>query len=189
MFIIFCCAILAIFPSCSFNYGQTDGPDSSQPDVVMENVEYVRIRSADPVARFRAERAERFEERQIMELWSFSFEQFGQKGKEVNALGKAGRASVEIDTSDIRMGGGVRIEVDSEDIIIETNRLEWKDKEHILSAGRNDEVIISKSDGTNFTGVGFRADARKRTWEFYGGVSGTYISKDDEEEKEQQAEE
>jgi LPS export ABC transporter protein LptC len=186
IFIVFFGAVLVLFLlSCSFNYGQAESSESSLPDVVMENVEYVRVRSSDPVARFRAERAERFEERQIMELWNFSFEQFGQKGEEINAQGMVGRASVEIDTGDIRMGSGVRIEVESEDIVIETNRLDWKDKERILSAGRNDEVIISQSDGTSFTGIGFWADARKRSWEFYGGVSGTYIDEDKKEETEE----
>jgi hypothetical protein len=51
----------------------------------MENVEYVRVRSADPQARFQAERLERYEERRIIQLRNFSFEQFGNRGEDVNA--------------------------------------------------------------------------------------------------------
>jgi len=154
-----------------------------QPDLIMEDVEYVRIRSADPQARFQAERLERYEERRIMELRNFSFEQFGNRGEDVNASGRAGSASVEIDSGDIRMDNGVRIDVDSEDLAIETRWLEWKDKERLLTGGEKEEVNIYQENGTFFTGTGFYADARRRTWEFSGNVGGTYVKEDDEEEE------
>lgn len=168
--------------SCSFDYGEEDSSGGDLPNLVMENVEYVRVRSADPLARFQAERAERYEGRRRMELRSFTFEQYGDSGNEVNAFGRAGSASVNIDSGDVSMGGGVRIEVESEDIAIETNTLEWKDEVRVLSAGSSDEVSIYQSNGTSFTGVGFRADVRSRSWEFAGNVGGTYIQDDDAEE-------
>jgi LPS export ABC transporter protein LptC len=170
------------FSSCSFDYGNQDGADKNQPDIIMENVEYVRVRSADPQARFQAERLERYEERGIIELRNFSFEQFGSSVEEVNAYGRAGSASVEIDSGDIRMDDGVRIDVDTEDLAIETKWLEWKDKERTLASGEKEEVSIYQESGTAFTGTGFYANARRRTWEFAGNVSGTYIKDDDEEE-------
>jgi LPS export ABC transporter protein LptC len=173
--------VLLLFASCSFDYGNQGGGDKSLPDIVMENVEYVRVRSANPQARFLAERAERYEERRVMELRNFSFEQFGSHAEEVNAFGRAGSASVEIDSGDIRLDGGVRIEVESEDLAIETKRLEWKDKPHTLTGGIHDEVNVFQPDGTSFRGVGFHADARRRTWEFSGGVSGTYVHEDDDD--------
>ena len=131
------CSLLTILfslSSCSFDYGNQEA-EKNQPDIIMENVEYVRVRSADPQARFQAERLERYEERGIIELRNFSFEQFGSRGEEVNAYGRAGSASVEIDSGDIRMDDGVRIDVDTEDLAIETKWLEWKDKERTLAAG------------------------------------------------------
>jgi len=182
-FFVVCCVLtILLCGSCSFDYGELNGADNGQPDIVMEDVEYVRVRSADPVARFYAERAERYEERQLMEIWNLSFEQFGEHGEEVNASGRAGTASVEIDSGNIRMDNGVRIEVESEDIAIETNSLEWKDKERILSAGENEAVNVFQKSGTGFTGIGFSANTRRRAWEFSGGVSGTYIFEDKEEE-------
>lgn len=174
--------VLCLFVSCTFDYGQQDTAEADQPDIVMENVEYVRVRSADPIARFKAERAERYEQRQIMKLRNFSFEQFGNHGEDVNAYGRAGSATAEIDTGNISLSDGVRIEVESEDIVIETNGLEWKDKERLLLGGEENEVHIVQSSGTRFTGVGFQADARRRTWGFAGGVSGTYIHEDEEAE-------
>jgi LPS export ABC transporter protein LptC len=171
-----------LFAACSFDYGPQDSSDSDQPDVVMDNVEYVRMRNADPVARFQAERAERYEERRIMELRNFSFEQFGNHGADVNASGRAGSASVELESGDILLGGGVRIEVESEDFTIETRQLEWKDEARTLNGGQAEEVNILRANGTKFTGTGFSADARSRTWEFAEGVGGTYIHDDEEEE-------
>jgi LPS export ABC transporter protein LptC len=171
-----------LFASCSFDYSDQTGSNKDQPDIVMENVEYVRVRSADPQARLQAERVERYEERRIMELRNFSFEQFGNHGEEVNASGRAGSASFEIDSGDIRMDNGVRIDVDSEDLAIETIQLEWKDKDRLLKAGDTEEVNIFQENGTAFTGIGFHADARWRTWEFNSNISGTYVQDDDEEE-------
>jgi LPS export ABC transporter protein LptC len=174
--------LLFSFFSCSFDYGDQEGVDKNQPDIVMENVEYVRVRDADPQARFQAERLERYEERGIIELRNFSFEQFSSGGEEINAYGRAGSAFVEINSGDIRMDNEVRIDVDTEDLAIETRWLEWKDKERTLTGGEEEDVSIYQESGTAFTGRGFHADARRRTWEFAGNVSGTYIKDDDEEE-------
>ena len=150
----------------------------------MENLEYVRVRKGDPLVRFKAEYAERWEDRQTMELRNFSFEQMEDSGDTVNAEGKAGFAVVQIGSGDISLKGGVRIRVDSEDVTIRTSELEWKDKDKILSGAAGDEVDIDRSDGTNFSGKGFFADARNRTWAFSGEVKGTYVEKDDEDKKE-----
>jgi LPS export ABC transporter protein LptC len=172
-----------MFASCSFEYGSQES-DKSQPDIVMENVEYVRVRSADPQARFQAERLERYEVRRVIELRNFSFEQFGNHGEEINAYGRAGSASIEMDSMDIRLDDEVSIDGDSEDLAIETMWLEWKDEARTLTGGPGNEVNIYQEKGTAFTGIGFQADARRRTWEFTGNVSGTYVQEDDEEDEE-----
>jgi len=180
---ILLCFLLSIFLSaCSFDYGNTGGGEKGLPDIVMENVEYVRVRALDPQARLQAERVARYEERRIMELRNFSFEQFGSHGEEVNAHGRAGSALFEIDSGDIRMEDGVRLDVDSEEIAIETMQLEWKDKERTLSAGTDDEVHVYQDNGTSFTGVGFQANARTRSWAFSDAVDGTFIQDEDEED-------
>ena len=163
-----------LFASCSFDYGDGDGTARERPDIVMENLTYVRVRSGDPVARFVADRAERFEHRQRMEISRFTFEQFGQNENEVNAQGRAGAASVETDSGNIRMRNWVRIDVETEDFIIETYRLDWRDRDRELLSGADEEVIITRSDDTIVRGYGFRADARTREWEFAGGARGRY---------------
>jgi len=177
--------LLVVFSlwACTFDYGELEPSEREFPDLVMENVEYVRVRSADPIARFLAERAERYENKGLMRLENFSFEQFGgERGEDVNAAGKAGQAAVNINTGDIFMDEGVRLEVDSEDIIIETFQLEWRDENRFLLSGDENEVNILQENGTSFSGIGLFIDVRRRTWEFLGEVNGTFIHDDDDQE-------
>jgi LPS export ABC transporter protein LptC len=176
-------APLLFLLACSFDYGTAPAEDTNLPDIIMNDVEYVRVRKADPVVRFQAEQAERYEKRQLMELQNFSFEQFEDHGEEINAVGRAGAASVELDSGNIRLGDGVSLSVDSEDITIETTQLNWRDRERILSGNEDGEVNVFRENGTSFTGWGFTANTRNRTWEFSGGVAGSYIHDDDEEEE------
>jgi LPS export ABC transporter protein LptC len=172
---------------CSFDYGETAKEDDSQPDIVMNDVEYVRIRDGDPVVRFEAESAERYENRQTMELRNFSFEQFDTRGEEINAVGSAGAASVELESGNIKMVEGVRISVDSEDLTIETSSLNWQDKERFLSGEEGGRVDIQRSDGTHFSGQGFSANVRSRTWTFAAGVEGSYVHEDDDEGEDEES--
>ena len=168
--------------ACSFDYGDLiDTDEGGRPDIVMENIEYVRVRGGDHLVRFRADRAERWEDRRMMELWDFYFEQLENEGTDVNAEGQAGAASVQLDTGNVSMRDGVRINIESEDIIISTNELEWMDRERILFSAPEDEVDIERSDGTSFSGTGFSVNIRDRTWAFTGEVSGTYVEEDDDD--------
>jgi LPS export ABC transporter protein LptC len=177
-----------LVPGCSFDYGERGGEDTGLPDLVMNDVEYVRVRDGDPQVRFQAERAERYENQQLMELRNFSFEQFSNHGGEIDSSGRAAAARVELDSGNIGISGGVSLSVDSEDITIETERLDWQDKERQLSGDPEAPVRIFKDDGTSFQGRGFRANTRSRNWEFTGSVGGSYIHEDDEEEADQAAE-
>ena len=173
------------FCYCSFDYGKNGSSERELPDLVMHNVEYVRVRSADPIAKFYAEVAERYEQQGVMKLQNFSFEQYSENGEEINSSGNAGFAIVGISSGDISMSDGVRFDIESEDIVIETVHLEWKDDQRFLSSGEHDEVDVSQSDGTNMRGIGLRADVRRRTWEFTGSVSGVFVHEDDEEDEEE----
>jgi len=172
---------ISLITSCTFDYGESGAAERETPDLVMQNVEYVRIRSSDPIARFQAERAERYDKQGVMKLHNFSFEQYGERGEEINAIGKAGYASVEIESGDVYMDNGVSIEVESEDIIMETKQLEWKDEPRTLASGAANEVNIYQKNGTHFVGIGLLVDTRNRMLEFSGHVHGTFISDDEED--------
>ncbi|MDR3173877.1 MAG: LPS export ABC transporter periplasmic protein LptC [Treponema sp.] len=171
-----------LVPGCSFDYGEGSGEDSGLPDLVMNDVEYVRVKDGDPQVKFRAEQAERYEDRQLMELRNFSFEQFSNHGGEIDSAGRAAAARVELDSGNIGISGGVSLSVDSEDITIETESLDWQDSERQLSGNPEAPVRILRDDGTSFQGWGFKANTRSRAWEFAGPVGGSYVHEDDEED-------
>jgi len=178
---------LIFLAGCTFDYGELESVERDLPDLIMEHVEYVRVRSADPIARFEAERAERYEKQGVMKLEKFSFEQYGEHGNTVNATGIGGNASANINSGDVFMNNGVKLEVESEDIIIETFQLDWKDEKRILSSGDEIEVTISQQNGTRFTGIGLLANTRDRVWEFTGDSGGSYIFEDEEDAEESTA--
>ena len=184
----FCLFFGLLLTACSFDYGAGQGLENTRPDIVMENIEYVRVRGGDLLARFRAEHAERWEELQTMELRDFTFEQMEDHGETVNVEGSAKAAKVQLDTGDITLSGGVWISIESEDITISTAGLEWKDKEKILTGGEEDDVDVQRSDGTSFTGRGFSAEIRSRIWAFSGTVQGSYVEEDEEENNEEETE-
>jgi LPS export ABC transporter protein LptC len=176
--------LISIFvPGCTFDYGPGAAEDIGLPDLVMNDVEYVRVKDGDPQVKFLAEQAERYENRQLMELRNLSFEQFSGHDGEVDSAGRAAAARVELDSGNIGISGGVSLSVDSENITIETESLDWKDKERLLSGDPEAPVRISRDDGTSFRGWGFKANTRDRAWEFTGPVGGSYVHEDDDEEE------
>jgi LPS export ABC transporter protein LptC len=179
---IFLLSILFSVSACSFDYGDLPS-ETTQPDITMRDVEYTRVREGNPQVHFKAELAERYEQRQTMRLNDFSFEQYNPNGG-INAAGSGGSASVDLNSGDIRLEKGISIAIESEDIAIETPSLFWRDKERTLSGSEQDTVQITRSDGTGFLGNGFSADARSRTWSFSLPVEGTYIHEDTEDEAE-----
>lgn len=180
-------AVVLLLVACSFYYGDLIETTEPRPDIVMEDLQYVRVRGGDHLVRFRADRAERWEDRRMMELWEFTFEQLNSGENnvvEADAEGHAGAASVNLDTGNVSMRDGVRINMESEDIIIVTDALEWRDTERLLFSRAEDTVGIERTDGTTFTGTGLTVNIRDRTWAFSGEVGGTYIETDDDEDDE-----
>jgi len=163
-----------ILLSCSFDYGSSEDI-AGRPDIVMEEIEYVRVRGGDPIVRFRAEHGERWEDDQIMEVRDFTFEQFENDGVSIDAFGEAGKARIELGTGDVFLSGGISIRIESDDITIRTQELEWRDEERTLTGPPRGTVEVERSDGTFFSGRGFTAHAPSRTWEFSGEVRGTYV--------------
>jgi LPS export ABC transporter protein LptC len=179
-------AVLCIFvlfgAACSFDYGTSENGESDYPDITMEDLDYSRVRSGRIIARLQAETAERYENRRVMELKNYRFEQYNTNNAEVDALGSGGFASVELNTSNVHMSSGVEIIVDTEDMILETERLDWDDAGKTLTGGDNLPVNVEQSDGTRFTGTGFSADVRSRNWLITSDASGVYIHEDEEDE-------
>jgi len=176
---------LILATGCSFNYG-TISSNEDDPNLIMENAEYIRITDGSPDIRVEAGEVRHYEKMHIMELDNFSFEQFiidfnanpGEQtaDPELNAWGTAGQLRLETDTNNFLMRDNVTINVDSEDINIAAETINWNDNERVLRA--HGTVNITRSDGTFIQGTGFSADTRNRNWEFESAVEGTIIEED-----------
>ena len=167
---------------CSFDYGTLEASDEEQPEIVMHDVEYVRVENGEPMVKFNAEKAEQYDESRNMKLFNFSFTHFNQGETEDTAgdtAGFAGSGVINLDSKDVVLNEGVYIDAASEDMQISTQTLNWRDKTKELNAG-GQEALVERSDGTSLRGSDFSADLRSRTWEFSGGISGTYIYEEEE---------
>jgi len=180
---IFVLLLLALFTAaCSFDYDTQTG-DEENPDLIMTYAEYVRIENGNPVFKVDADEVRRYEAKHAMELDNFAFNQYNtvpednEKIPDINVRGFAGKARIETDTNNFYMSRGVYLEVNSEDITLETGDISWKDNERLLNAPG--KLSITRSNGTAMEGVGFSADARKKSWKFESDVKGSIVDDDD----------
>lgn len=173
-------ALLWTVAACSFDYGEPGAKGEGEPDLVMEDLEYVRVLDGRPVLRFQADRAERYEASRTMQVADLRFEQFAAGTMETDAVGQAASARIDLASGDAFLSGGVRVNVPGEDLAIETAELYWTDGERTLRGREDGPVLLKRSDGTAVSGIGFSADVRRRTWQFSGRVSGTYVEEEDQ---------
>jgi LPS export ABC transporter protein LptC len=150
----------------------------------MEKLVYVRVENGIPQMRFMAERAERYDKKRVMKLDDFEFDQFSNNGIDIDASGKGGKAEITLSNNHIQVNDGINIAVKSEDLELKTQSLNWNDTEKSLAAGSQDEVVISRKDGTEFQGTGFKANTITKSWEFENNVSGTFVNTEETEDNE-----
>ncbi|GMO57371.1 MAG: hypothetical protein Ta2G_17050 [Termitinemataceae bacterium] len=183
--ILFVCSIIAmlgvmcVLSACHFEYDEDADYKSPLPEITMEDLKYIRVKNAKQIARMEAEIGDRFEERHVMELRQFSFEQYDVTTGVVDSVGAGGKAVFELDTGNVQMTERVHIKSDSEDMVIKTERFDWKDKTKALSGPDNSPVNVEKSDGTVINGNGFSADLRTKTFIFSNNVTGIYVLEDE----------
>jgi LPS export ABC transporter protein LptC len=152
------------------------------PDLMFEDLEYVRVEDGNPIARIRADVANRYESRTAMEISGMQFEQLVERGEKTDAVGRAGKADINTNTNDLSLKEGVTIHSEKEDVTIQSSTLEWENESRQLHAGEDELVTIEKSDGTIVRGRGFKANARSRSWTFDTSIEGTYVHEDEDED-------
>jgi LPS export ABC transporter protein LptC len=160
--------------SCSFDYGDADAGENSRPDITMKNVEYMRMKNGEPQVKLQAVQAERYDKKNVMNLEDYQFDQYDPQGG-VDAAGEGGKASVDLSKLAVSMEEGIKINVESEDITMRTEALNYNDTTKQLDAPQDELVTIDRSDGTSFQGTGLQADVRARTFAFEQGASGIWV--------------
>jgi len=182
-------ASLFFAADCSFNYEDGMQTDLDLPDISMTRLDYVRMKSGQRQIRLTAESGDRYDDKQFMNLHEYTFAQYMSSTGDVDAAGWGGFAHVELGALDVKMTDGISIVADSDDIELEANTLDYRDNAKTLKSDKDETVIIRRQNGTDFSGKGFSADVRARTFEFTSGVEGVYVyDENDEEEEEVSAE-
>lgn len=113
------------------------------------------------------------QDRQILE--EITFLERGPDG-EIRLEGRASRAVHHLDTDDIELQGEIYFHSAVEEASIESEFLYWDEEANILRSEPDGEVRLSEEDGTSIEGRGFRADGRRRTVSFAGGVEGVIVT-------------
>lgn len=176
------CVLFLAAASCSFDYGTLSEEEArSAPDVVMSDVEYVRVRDGKPVVRLQAETVERYEKDRRMIVAFPRFFQYASDGEE-GASGGASSAVVDLASGDVSLYGAVVLSVPREEMVIETDMLSWFDQDRVLSGDAESPVLVKKADCSFLSGFGFSADARRKSWTLSGSVSGTLVEDDEDGE-------
>lgn len=179
---LFACVLSFSLLACSFNYGDSeDAAGDGRPDIVMHEFEYVKVEKEEVRIRLQGEQAERWEDEQRMAVKQARFAQYGSKASSPSASGRAGEATIIMNTGDIVLSGGVQLYLEEEGTIIESGELQWYDESKILISPDNSWVLLKDEDGSLLSGRGFGADIRRRSWEFAGETSGSYFMDDTKE--------
>ncbi|WP_304226075.1 LPS export ABC transporter periplasmic protein LptC [Gracilinema caldarium] len=166
--------ILIVSSACSFDYSSVSETESERPDLVMQDVDYVRVKDGKITLHMQADQVDRFEQKRLLQVQNIRFEQFSKENSSPEAVGSAGYAQFWTATSDASFAEGVRITVNSEDLSVEASTLQWNNGQKKLFGPQNDQVLLKRKDGSILSGKGFSADGRSRSWTFAGPVSGTY---------------
>ncbi|MDR3301699.1 MAG: LPS export ABC transporter periplasmic protein LptC [Spirochaetaceae bacterium] len=185
-FYFFCFVLLffaILYSSCTFIYGNEQAEEYIYPELTMENLDYIRMRNGEMLARLRADLGNRYESKHIMELSNYQFEQYNTNTNKIDAAGDGGAASIDIISNNIQMKEGVKIRVDSEDFSLRAGDLDWQDKQKVLSGSEDSIASVTRSNGTEINGTGFHSDVRSRTWVFNSDVNGIYVSDEETEEE------
>jgi len=160
--------------ACSFDYSAMSETEHDKPDLIMQDVDYVRVTDGSISLHMQADQVERYEKKRLMQVQNIRFEQFSKDSTEPDVLGTAGIAQFWTATSDAQFADGVRIVIQSEDLSVEAKSLQWNNSQKKLFGPQDDQVLLKKANGSVLVGKSFSADGRSRSWQFEGAVSGTY---------------
>ncbi len=168
----FFCLFLLAFPSCR-NSGDIAAVAGEIPDTVSENFRQVTVSSTGRIE-IESQRVETFAKKELTVFSEASVKEFDAEGTPT----LEGRAD-HIETEGGGEGhahGDIFIHDIPGEFRLEAERLEWNDKERLLTGVG--PVDIETGDGLTVRGEGFTADMARETFSFSEGAEGTLTSKD-----------
>jgi lipopolysaccharide export system protein LptC len=165
---------VSLLLSCSFDYSTISESEQEKPDLIMQDVDYVRVSDGKISLHMQADQIKRYESKRLLQVQNIHFEQYAKNSLEPDAIGAAGIAQFWTATSDAAFSEGVQIYITSEKLSIEAKSLQWNNSQKKLLGPLDGQVLLKKSDGSILVGKNFSADGRSRSWQFAGPVSGIY---------------
>jgi len=171
--------LVFFYSSCTFVYSPPEAEEYDFPNITMEDLTYIRMKDGELSAKLEAETGDRYESKHLMKLKNYKFVQYNDNG-EADSDGHGGSAVIEISSNNIQMTDSVEINVESEDYVLKSEDLDWKDAPKTLESNGNSKVNIRRGNGTEVNGTGFFAEIRSRNWSFKSDVEGVYVNEEDE---------
>lgn len=171
--------VLLLLSGCALDYEEgrvAEEIAEEVPTTRLVNAEITVIRDGTLVVSAGLLESYPKQDRQILE--DITFLERGPDG-ELRLEGHASRAVHHLDTDDIELQGEIFFHSAVEEASIESEFLYWDEEADILRSEPDGAVRLSEEDGTSIEGLGFRADGRRRTVSFDGGVSGTIVTSEE----------
>ncbi len=167
--------------SCSLEYDKLELSDAEKeliPDVRLRNLTERVYEDGERILEMQAEYLMTFESRGLQEIEGLRFRQYNGDG-ELVLEGAADYASRNLEYDDIVLRGNVSIVIHESDAEISGERFLYSGKQQLVWADDDDEVLLSRFDGSHLRGKGFVADLLTRELRFDGGTRGVFYLSDD----------
>lgn len=114
------------------------------------------------------------------EFRDLSFREYGPDG-DLRLEGYAERGILQTDVENVELLGTVRFYSELEEAQLTSSYLFWDNADRVLTGAPDDEVTITREDGTRLLGTGLRVDGRRNSVEFSGSVRGRYTTDADDD--------
>ncbi len=172
------CSLL--FLSCSFNYEEVqlaENLDSEIADIEMFDTTIHFVRGT--TLRIHLSEVRIFSQKDIYNLYDLEFQELDKK-KEVRMEGRADKASIRTDNNDVTLEGDIQVRSNTDNVELQTNFIQWKDKEKIIQGSESDLLSLKRDDGSKIEGYGFEGDAESRSFTLHSGILGELVVEESE---------
>jgi LPS export ABC transporter protein LptC len=177
-------SLASVLPlSCSFDYeGATidEALAEETPESRIVGLSQTVVENGTTSFEIEAESVEVYEGHTKTVAYGVRFREYDAEG-DLLTEGRADRAVFRNETEDAEFEGNVRLHAVKEELVVETDRVEWNSEERRLLTPPDSRVRLEKEDGSFLEGRGFEADLRRRYVRFQAAVKGYYVVNDEEE--------
>jgi len=170
---------------CSLDYREAQAEETIAegiPDTVLYEVRHRVVKDSRLAVAFEAQKVENYTKKKLTLLESIQFREYGNE-EDILTEGRAGSVIYHTDTENAELSGSVSVQSHTEKATVTTGALSWVKDKRLLIGKPEETVTLEKEDGSYVSGRGFQGDFKIKAVHFSGPVMGTYVYKDEDEEK------